>query len=81
MATYPIASTDLFRIRQVADAAALVRSSKVIIEMKDGERIIGQIVGKIDGIDGEPGGIEIEAEQDGVIYRTPINYDDIAWIG
>lgn len=81
MATYLIETLDLKRIRQMADTAALVRSSKVIIEMKDGERVICQIVAKIGGADDDNGGIEIEAEQNGAIYRTPIFYRDIAWIG
>src|ERR1700761_4587133 len=74
MATYIIEPDhiDLSRLRQTADMAALIRSSKVIIEMKGGERIIGQIVGKTDGIADEFGeehdGIKIETELDGIPY-------------
>ncbi len=81
MATYIIDPPDLARIRQTADIAAFIGHSKVIIEMKDGERIIGEIVGKVTGSDSDHDGIEIEVEYDGMPLRTAIDYRDIAWIG
>lgn len=81
MATYEIAPPNLSRIRQTADIAALLGHSKVIIEMKDGERIIGEIVGKTDQAEADNDGIEVEIDCDGVPLRTAIDYRDIAWIG